>query len=309
LAAILAQPERRRISPSSLEAYVACPLSWFCGYILGLAEPEAPGWDLERREEGQWVHKTLAAFFDPQEYDPGWTPKQRARRLEECLDRAEMELAASGSAGHGQVRRARREVLRAALGRVVEQEAAVLAGMRTAAVEADLGPQGQGLAVPLDSGEALTLIGRLDRLDLGDGVVQVTDYKHTSNDATLRDGAKPENLGKSAFQLPVYLASALASQGAGAGAEARGRLISTLVPGAKPGEAVYEPGHGFLSPDPRVRSDLAARDEPNLFNAIAQIWQGLQGGDFIPRPEPKTCGYCGFVHFCRARFSPLAQED
>ena len=38
-------------------------MQWFLARGLGLKEPSEPGWDLERSEEGTWVHETLAGFF------------------------------------------------------------------------------------------------------------------------------------------------------------------------------------------------------------------------------------------------------
>lgn len=313
----LAEPERRRISASWLEAYAACPQAWFFGRLLGLAAPTPPGWDLERNQEGEWVHGALALFFAPAEFDPGWTREQRQARLADCLARAQAELSARGQSGHDQVAAARLGVIAAGLEMVVEREFAELtgeaAGLRPLAVEEELGPEAagpeQGLALAVDDGPPLLLRGRLDRRDGNEAgtLVRVSDYKHTRNEARLRASTRPADLGVTAFQLPLYLAGALLRAGA-PGAEAVGRVVPTALVGSRVGKVVYAPGDGFLSLDPGVRAARAAAGEPNLGNAIAGLWQRLVAGDLVPRPEREACALCAYAGLCRAQLANGAGE-
>ncbi len=306
LAPILARPERRRLSPSGLETYAACPMSWFYRYLLGLRAPEEPGWELERTLEGQVVHDTLAGYFKPGQYTHGLDPEERRRRLAQCLDEA-MERAGGG---HPLLLAVRRAVLEPALWQVVEREEAALAGLRPAAVELPLGAGGEGggdmggdrggegLAVALAGGGELRLVGRLDRLDLGPGELRVTDYKHGGNPTLMRQGARAELAGEAVFQLPVYLAEARRLHGPLA---ARGRIVPTRKPELGPWELDYDPNDGYLDGSAAARSGCAASGTPNLFNQVEALWLRLAAGDLTPRPQGGPCGFCDFARICRAR--------
>ena len=96
---IISHPDMRRLSPSGLELYAACPMAWFFSYVFKLDIPEEPVLDLERRAEGEWVHSTLARFFDPAEFSLNCEETSQALRLEACLDEAAKELEEHGLAG------------------------------------------------------------------------------------------------------------------------------------------------------------------------------------------------------------------
>ncbi len=304
----LLDPGRRRLSSSWLEDYAGCPQAWFFGRLLGLGPLRPPGWDLERDQEGMWVHRALALFFAPGEFEPAASGEdERRERLLRCLERARGEMEGAGRAGHPLVGEARRGVLAASLGQVVERECAELAGFRPMAVEEWLGPEGEGLALAVDEGPPLMLIGRLDRRDEGPGgAVRVSDYKHTRNASRLTGPLRQADLGRTAFQIPLYLAGALIQAGR-LGAEAEGRVVPTALVGNKTGSLRYPAGDRFLSLDRGARQVLAQAGEPNLFNAIEALWQWLQGGDLAPRPDKVACGLCDFAGACRAR--ALAQAN
>lgn len=304
LGPVLADPGQRRLSPSRLETYAACPMRYFFRYLIGLRAVEEPGWELERSQEGQVVHDALAAYFKPGDYAPGLTPDERRRRLDGCLD------AAMQRAGHGHPRllAVRRTVLEPALWRVTEREEAALAGagLVPVAVEQPLGGDDEGLAVALAGGGELRLAGRLDRLDLEDELVRVTDYKHSKDDTLMRRGANRELAGDSQFQLAVYLAEARRLHGPLA---AMGRIVPTRLPELGPWEMEFAPGDAYLDGSAQVRTQCAAEGEPNIFNQIEALWLRLAGGDFTPRPQGGPCKFCEFAGLCRARDLAAADEE
>lgn len=311
LRSLLTQPRRRRISASFLETYAACPASWFWGRLLGLGPVPQPAWDLERRWEGEWVHRCLRLFFQPDEYRNDWDSNQIRRRLEECLDRAWRNLEQEGLAGHPAVWRAQRDSLLRGLLRVVERECQEMPPASPWAVEAGFGldkdgPEGVPVEL-LDSPEEppLTLVGRLDRLDVGDGLVRVSDYKHTGNDGVLRTLTKKEEQGESVFQLPVYLLAAryLLGQKA-AGADSLARVVPTRLVAKNFKPLEYPPGHPFLADDPQTRRRLRDEGGLNLLNRIEELWQAITNGDFVPRPGKKQCERCDFADLCRTPAAP-----
>lgn len=318
LAQVLSTPERRRLSPSSLEKYAACPWSWFMGRLLRLAPEDEPGWDLQGRLEGDWVHRALALFFAPAEFDPAWDQAARGQRLERCLDQARQELAAQGRPGHDLVWQARRQTLLAGLAQVVEREWPEMGDLRPLAVEEPLGQEGQGLALVVDDGPPLVLRGRLDRLDRGPGRLRLTDYKHTRNESLIRQGLYPPQPRKgapagdpplaAALQIPLYLAEA-AETFLRDDEALEGRLLNTRRFWQKPGYTRrLEPGDALLARDPATRQALAATAQPNLYNHIQALWQALSQGDLAPRPSVESCRYCEFALACRAR-PMLGGED
>ena len=302
---ILADPQRRRLSPTSLESYAACPMAWFLGRVLGLAEEDEPAWDLAGRLEGEWVHAALARFFAPHEFDPAWNADQQAERLESCLGEAGEELASQGRGGHALVRGARREVLMTALTQVVAQEMAALGGLRPLAVEKDFGHEDHGLVMEVDRGEPLCLRGRLDRLDQGSGELRVVDYKHSLSPSAAKEPVRPQELAVSAFQVPVYLAAARALWG-GPHDALSARLVPTRRREGGPGLLSLGPDDPLLSQDPELRRRLAEEGAPNLFNAVAALWGRLSGGDFLATPENAPCAYCGLSGVCRSSLDPAA---
>jgi RecB family exonuclease len=306
LSNVLKRPEFRQVSPSQLETYAGCAQAWFFSYLLRLKVLSEPGWALEARSEGDWVHHALAGFFKPDEFKPSWNEIEQEKRLIACLEQAKRDLSA-GLSAPPVVWQARQEVLLAALKQVVKQEMEQMHGAAPWAVERDTASEDGGLCVKVDEGPPLSLKGRLDRLDQGEGRAVVTDYKHTSNWAGLKDATDKDLAGKTQFQLPVYMAAAQEMMGAG-GMALSGRLVPTRLAASKPRQLDYEPGDGFFASDASVRQQMAAQGQPNLFNAIADLWGRLRSGMFMAQPDKKACQYCDFRFTCRAQ-PPSADNE
>jgi RecB family exonuclease len=300
---ILQEPGMRSLSPTSLETLAACPMYWFFSRILGLAEPEAPGWEIGGREEGIWVHAALARFFAPTEYRTDWNDKQIRDRLNNCVRQARRELVEQGGMGHPSLWQAREPVITALLGKVVEQELKDLGSCTPTEVEADFGQNSGLLEVPLTEGPALRLHGRLDRLDICSSQIRVTDYKHSRNLALLKHAVDEEAQGVTAFQLPVYLAAAKARLGEGR--ELLARLTPTRLTSKPVGILAYADDDPFLAPLQRP-GQYAPAD--NLFAAIAELWQRGLEGDFTPRPAKDICQYCELQGLCRAQVKVGVEE-
>ncbi|MCB2192392.1 MAG: PD-(D/E)XK nuclease family protein [Deltaproteobacteria bacterium] len=303
LTALLAEPARRTLSPSALEGYVACPMQWFLARVLGLAELREPGWDLERSQEGTWVHETLARFFAPKEFSSSWDRDAQIDRLELCLAQAMEKVP-----GHGLVQQARQAVLAHTLATVVAREMQDMGSLRPGQVEAEFGgkdPKVPPLEVPLADSASLLLTGRLDRLDQGPGTLRVVDYKHASLKDRITGPLKEGELGVSAFQMPVYLAAARELWG-----KADDALSARVVPTRKmehqPEQRDFAPGDPLLAADLAARQELAAGSGVNLFNSIAELWARVEQGQFLPLPEQGPCDFCQMGGVCRARINAAA---
>ncbi|MFZ5587818.1 MAG: PD-(D/E)XK nuclease family protein [Thermodesulfobacteriota bacterium] len=315
LDAIMAQPERRLISPSFLDDYNACPQAWFWGRLLRLAKLEPAGWDLERSGEGEWVHRALALYFGQAAPAPPRDPADPGPRLAACLDLACRQLREEGRAGHPAVWRARQAALAGVLAAVLRREEQDLAGWRIEGLEWELPEQG-GLTLAMDQGPPLRFKGRLDRLERNDaaGLLRVTDYKHAKDGAKLKQGAYPPEKDDDAseiasYQIPVYLAGAAEVLGLPPGG-VQGRLVNTRLASLKPcSTRPVTPGDPFLQKDPAARQALAGNGQVNLFNAVAALWSRLCGGDFVARPAKNVCKSCDQGLVCRARPAAAGGEE
>ena len=298
----------RRLSPSSLESLAACPAAWFWSRLMGLGAAPQPEWDLERREEGNWVHAALRIFFDPEKFRETPPPDMEAE-INNCLARARELLIEQGAGAHAAAWEARQKVLAASLSRLALREYQDLEGMRPHAVEASFGREGDELVLELLARpeKSLCLTGRVDRIDLGPGRVRITDYKHGTNATNLGKMAKEELFGQSAFQLPVYLAAAGNLLGkAYDGQHLSARILPTILLGMKPPCAEMEPDSLFLARDPDTRRKALADGQPNLFNAIEALWLGVLEGNFSANPQKAYCEHCDVRHVCRAEAAPGA---
>ena len=310
LVLVLDQPAMRRLSPSSLESLAACPAAWFWGRIMGLGAVPAPEWDLERREEGDWVHAALRLFFEPGSFmaEP---PEDLEGVIATCLDKARESLTERGMFAHWAAWEARKQVLAVSLAELARNEYQDMQGMIPHAVEQPFGGEGNELRLGLLSrpGQALNLAGRVDRIDLGPEQVRITDYKHSTNAANLRKMAQPGLFGQAVFQLPVYLAAAKALLGDDySGQFLSARILPTILLGIKPPMARMEPTDIFLAQQSEIRNQALKNGEINLFNSIELLWLGILKGDFSPAPHRETCAHCEVRHVCRANLPPGAAQ-
>lgn len=292
LRSLLDDPRRRGVSPSSLEAYSGCPMYWFFNRIIGVKALDEPDWAVSGSQEGELVHNILADFFAPEEFDPTWDAQSREARLSNCLDK---HFNRQGP-GHPFVRLARRLALIKYLTAVIEQQWPLLVdgGMRPIAVEQEI----KGLEVPVDGGEPLAIVGRLDRLDAdqagGQDLLRVIDYKHSNDKNSFRKMANTNLWLTNFFQLAAYMAAtARASQGQAK--IIQGQIVATRKPQSSPKEVV------LAADDPLINDDL--------IQAVANLWREISAGKFVAAPSTEACEYCDFSGICRAKLNPAAVEE
>lgn len=217
--------ERRReriYSVSQLETYGECPFRYFSNRVLNLTPTEEEETGLTNLEKGSLVHNILFEFYDGRREQPSISEYKDAefeeavrvlrqiaqnhldaRAAELGLKRADKlfwEIEAERlTGGHG-----RTGVLPAFLNAEKERKFDV----QPCYFEVGFGPGGRSARTDpfLGSEEAITvgevsLSGRVDRIELGNGMFVIGDYKTGSSTPKMKDIREGRSL-----QLPLYIA-------------------------------------------------------------------------------------------------------
>ena len=288
----------RPISPTRIEAWVACPHGWFMQYVLGLQPVEQPDEQLQitPRDRGTLVHDALDRFHRevisgalPQPGPDGWSPAH----LQALLAAFEIEaqrLELEGATGrrafwHSEQHRQRHE-----LAEWMRRDSLHIAARGASVVASELRfgyPDTRPATITLADGTEVALRGSVDRIDrCADGSLVVTDHK-TGGARSYRDiiDADP-TAGGTKFQLPAYAAAALGT---------------TDAPLTTPVIAEY----GFFGKEDyqRVSCTIGPESWPQVTGALQHILDGIRSGVFVARPEKSQfrlsfvpCEYCDPDH-------------
>ena len=288
----------RPISPTRLEAWVACPHGWFMEHVLGLRPVDQPDEQLQitPRDRGTLVHEALDRFHHqviagelPQPGPDGWG----ALHLEALLAAfaaAAQQLEQEGATGRtafwrSEQNRQRHELaewLRRDSERVTARGATVLASE----YRFGLGDNPPAV-ITLGDGTRVAMRGSVDRIDrCSDGSLVVTDHKtggaRSYSDITDAD----PTAGGTKFQLPAYAAAALGITG---------------EPLTTPVIAEY----GFFGKEKysRVTCTIGPSSWPTITSTLEHVLDGIRSGVFVARPEKSQfrlsfvpCEYCDPDH-------------
>ncbi|MDO8364096.1 MAG: PD-(D/E)XK nuclease family protein [Actinomycetota bacterium] len=270
----------RPVSPTRLEAWVACPHAWFLQHVLGVEPVEQPDEQLQitPRDRGTLVHAALDRFHAlvlsgelPQPGPQGWTPTHLAALLQ-CFQMEAQQMQQQGVVGRVAFWQAEQARQRHELQEWMRHDSEHIAnrGAQVIASEHRFGfDQSPPAVIPLPDGSVVRLRGSVDRIDrCADGTLVVTDHKtgslHSYRDITNAD----PTAGGTKLQLPAYAAAALALAG---------------QPVGTPVVAEY----GFLgrAEFKRVTCTIDDHGWPQVSNALAHIVQGIRSGLFVARPD------------------------
>lgn len=283
------------VTPSHLEAFVACPFSYFFSRVVALEEHSWTA-DIERPQDiGSFYHRVLEVFF-AEIRQRGTTihadqKDSAATRLRELIEQEAAGYARRSTALHPLALAARFDRITDDLSCLVFRELDRLSGYRVYATEA---------WYDSDAVDGVHLYGKIDRIDVdpATGSAVVLDYKKGAFPAPAdvtgrkRNGDRVE---PSSYQIPFYLALAEAS-------------------GLSVGEAGYE------SVERRTYKPVYATDgkryfgddewpdvRARLFEAITQMISDIRRGDYRCRRE--DCEGCAFRALCRRKFVVTIQRE
>jgi ATP-dependent helicase/nuclease subunit B len=289
-----------RWSPSRLEALGACGFRFFSHYMLGLDEDNDPETGVGYMESGTLVHAVLERFFT-------------------AYPRLPHDLAAARKLGRTYVADERPSIAHAIVAKdpalfdvtwaqiaAVVDELIVLehAGRADGAggdqsVEHILEKELQSPLVDPSGGLPLTLLGKPDRIDVrrrGGRVVgvRVLDYKMSRSPTKYMRLLDPEReLGKTGFQIPVYLLGALAT-------------IGDVQP-----DAELEGGYVVLLADQKHYVRPLTREQlgpDGVGGRVLGLVAGARRGRFDVDPDP-CHDFCAYRAICRYQRPPLEEDQ
>lgn len=282
------------ISPTRLEAWVACPFGWFMQYVLGVEPVEQPDEQMQisPKDRGTLVHEALDAFHQrvvagelPQPGANGWGEVHRAALLQ-AFDEVAAQMERRGLVGRSAFWLAEQNRQRHELLTWMRHDSEVVTrrGARVVASEHRFGSAERAPAVVRlpDGGEVL-LRGAADRIDqCADGSIVVTDHK-TGRRAAYKDISETDpTAGGTRFQLPAYAAAALAAAGAAPDTRVLAEYSFLAKGDFKRVEAVFTPS---------TWAEVGAH--------MARVIDGIRSGLYVGRPEKAqyrlsfvSCPYC-----------------
>ena len=328
----------RTYSVTELETYAKCPFQYFANKVLDLGskdEEDAEG--LSSREKGELVHEVLVRFYDNRRKQPAISQCDDAgfeaakQQLADVIDK----VITRDTTSEDLFRTVDKALLKVTLNQwlAVEREYDVDTTPRY--FEVSVGRREGVTDSVLSRAESISIDGvrlnaKIDRIDIGEGVFNVIDYKSGSLTPGINDILEGR-----ALQLPIYLE--IAKQLLGTGYEAAAGLYHkvrlndcriTLGIGKESyrGEAyiLKRKTQQMLSDESfdgtivRVSGYLAQyvnRMSDGNFPLITRVETFVDSeeeGDTSITPRNKTapCNYCDYKRVCRVgAISEVSQSD
>ncbi len=283
----------RIVSPTSLQDWATCPLRYFLGRVLHIAETATPEdtLSISAIERGNLLHKALERFIleTPPRESPAqpWSEAERALLFqigEELCGQAE----AAGLTGKPILWRLARERIRRDLEGFLDadEQLRIEHGVVPVAVELSFGMRGEDPVAVQLADRAIAFRGRIDRVDRApDGSrLLVLDYKSGSTYGYKELNKDVVQRGTS-LQLPVYALAA---------AQRHGAVETSAYYWFINEKASYETRGG----------DMAAQTMERFHNVLGVIGRGIERGLFPARPGKKkeggweNCTFCAYNRAC-----------
>lgn len=281
------------VSPTQIEAWVACPHAYFVNYVLRVRPIEEPESDLRitPREKGSLQHEALDRFVRdvvderlPLPGRTGWTEEHRAALLAHGTAVCD-EWEAQGRAGRPATWVGERGQVLSDLSTWLDRDSEVGLSRRAVPIASEWAfTESDAVAIQLPDGRSLALKGKIDRVDQIDTGLAVTDHKTGRADAFKKLSDDDPTLDRTHFQLAAYAAAARAL------AERRGlpHDAPVLAEYAMLEKGDYKRYGVTFGPDVWER----------VSNDLGEVVDGIESGWFPPLPPPPVyrpftpCDYC-----------------
>jgi hypothetical protein len=294
------------VSAAQFNVWAGCAFHGLSRFVLGLDALEAAGEEADARVRGTFWHdvlRTLVPVLDRQ----GLLGRNDAplaqvhAAIDEAVASAAKEAEASSPVGHPALWELTRLRTATVMRRLVASEViAPFPHTRVLEVEAEFGTSRATVAALREvklpgvrAGERdVYLRGQIDRVDQGDGVAGIIDYK-----TSLR--SRGDLLGAvltSDFQLPFYL---LAVATWLPDAQLQALWLDMRRREVRRAEELLKSQslRSLVATDAATRDQLELEGRPNLANRVHQVLGALREGDFGARPV--DCTFCKMRPVCR----------
>ncbi|EGK71141.1 hypothetical protein METUNv1_02528 [Methyloversatilis universalis FAM5] len=256
-------PERvpQKLTASALADLMDCPYRYFARRVLHLGEEDEVEETLGKGSVGEKVHAVLLAFHTAHPRLALSSPEILADDL-----RRRFAEAFAGAIARNFQEHAWADRLQARAAAYVDWACA----REAAGWLFEAGEQARSLSLTLPDGGALTLEGRIDRIDQGSGGRALIDYKLRAADRVKKAQQRDD------LQLAFY----------------------TLLEGEAVSDAAY------LALDEEVPAELA-QAEPQvaaeaLQSLLQRVFPALRAGAVLPaNGDEAACQYCGMRGLCR----------
>jgi hypothetical protein len=297
--ALAARIAAMRWTPGRLDALGRCGFRFFAQEVLGLRREDDPETEVGVRERGTLAHAVLETLFRAHPRLPADRRAARALAREHVAALRE-HLAGSILAKDRALLDVAWRQVEAAVDVLVEAEhAQQTEDDREGRVVARMLEEPVAWTLPdPNAGPGITLYGRPDRVEIRrrDGVavgLRVLDYKMSRDRTRYLPLVDPKKeLGRTAFQIPVYLLGVRAT-------------IPDLA-----ADAQFEGGYLLLLAAPKegkLLRALAGSGLDEIAGRIAALVGRASGGRFDVDPDP--CDpYCAYRAVCRYQRPPLEEE-
>ncbi len=210
------------VSPTQLEAWVACPHAYFVRYVLRVRPIDEPDAEISitALDRGSAHHEILDRFHQevlsgrlPQPSAAGWGDVHHQRLGELFVEVCEHNER-RGRTGRRAFWADERARMEAELYEWLDHDSALVRRRQATVVASELAFGSNGdVAIPLADGRLLCVHGSVDRVDrTADGTLVVTDHKTGKNRYT-KLGKDNPTLDGTVFQLAAYAAAARAGFG------------------------------------------------------------------------------------------------
>ena len=314
-------------SVTELETYAKCPFQYFATKVLELDskdEEEIEG--LSSLEKGVFVHDVLVRFYNKRRKQPAISQcdEDDFEAAKQQLDGLIDEVITSDAAPEDLFRTVDKALLKVTLNQwlVVEREYDVVTTPRY--FEVSVGRRHGITDSVLGHAESISIDGvrlnaKIDRIDIGDGVFNVIDYKSGSSTPGIKDILEGR-----ALQLPIYLEIARQLLGdryeAGAGLYHKVRLNDCKITLAIGKESYRGEAYILRQKTQQMLTDECFDDTiARVSSYVAQYVNWIGGGVFplitrvdtfidaveegeapiTPRNKTAPCSYCDYKRVCR----------
>ncbi|MFT3709624.1 MAG: PD-(D/E)XK nuclease family protein [Archangium sp.] len=299
------------VAAHELHLWGSCAFKGLASMVLGLEAGEAAGEEMDSATRGSFWHEILAELVP--ELDRRGVLGRQSPETRELVEKAVVTAARKteqrSATGHPALWGIAREWAVTVIHRMVTDPSVAPFGLaRPKYFEVAFGnekkapPPLREVKIPAArKGERdLFLTGRIDRVDVGAGVIGVVDYKTSVRRNMTRDFLVKE------FQMAFYLLAARellpGSQVNGAWHAVTRNQLTPLTAAVR-GLSVNE----TLATDELTRARLEKEEKPNLANAVFKLVEKLRGGDFGARPI--DCDFCELKRVCRISDRRLPEDQ